>query len=61
MMQIGKRLAEKGIGGGFSGIRRVERPLDYDRVMFAPSPVMSTKDLDYILDALESAILSIEV
>ena len=61
MMQIGKRLREKGIGGGFSGIRRVERGLDYDRVMFAPSPVMNRKDLDYVLDVLESAILSLEV
>lgn len=61
MAQIGKSLAAKGIGGGFSGIRRVERPLDYDRVMFAPSPVMGRKDLDYILDSLESAILNLKV
>ena len=61
MLQIATRLKEKGIGGGFSGIRRVERRLDYDRVMFAPSPVMSRKDLDYMLDTLESAILSIKV
>ena len=60
-MQIGKSLAEKGIRGGFSGIRRVERALDYDRVMLAPSPVMSRKDLDYVLDALELAILSLKV
>lgn len=61
MRQIGKHLAEKGIGGGFSGIRRVERALDYDRFMFAPSPVTGRKDLDYILDSLESAILNIKV